>query len=60
MRKIKGLFDMIFVTAVTTLTACKVKDLYDKYTHNEIAKAGLKRKFKKLNPFKRKRTKESE
>lgn len=51
MRQIKNVLGMMFATAVTTLTACKVVDLYNKYAHDEIARAELKRKIKKLNPF---------
>lgn len=52
MRTIKQLFGMAIATAVTTLTACKVVDMYNTYAHDGVARANLKKKIKKLNPFK--------
>ena len=48
---IKKLCNIIIVTVITTLTACKVQEVYNRYAYNDIAKAELKRKIKGLNPF---------
>ena len=48
---IKKLCSIIIVTVITTLTACKVQEVYNRYAYNDIAKAELKRKIKGLNPF---------
>ena len=41
---IKKLCNIIIVTVITTLTACKVQEVYNRYAYNDIAKAELKRK----------------
>ena len=51
MGMIKDVSKMVVATAVTTLTACKVVDVYNKYAHNEVEKAKLKEKINNINPF---------
>lgn len=38
MDKIKKIGKMIFSAAVTTLTSCYVKDVYNKYIHKKVTK----------------------
>ena len=57
MKTIKNVLSMVFATAISTLTMCKVVDLYNKYAHDDVARADLKRKIKKLFPFNKNRLK---
>lgn len=53
MDTIKKVGKIVLTAAISTLTSCVVRDAYNKYRNNEVAKANLKRKFKKINPFKK-------
>lgn len=54
MNKFKEVLGFVARVTAITLITCKVTELYNKYAHNEVARANLKNKIKKLNPFKSK------
>lgn len=53
METIKKIGRIVLTTTISTLTSCVVRDAYNKYKNNEAVKTNLKRKFKKINPFKK-------
>lgn len=51
MELLKKLGGTVIATAVMALTTCVVCDKYNQYANNPVAKAELKRKLSKINPF---------